>query len=47
VTSAPEDEVEALLKELQSAIRAKIERVRKLAVRQLIQRKKAEQRRAA
>jgi hypothetical protein len=47
VTSASEDEVEPLLKELQEAIRAKIERVRKLAVRQLIQRKKAEQRRAA
>jgi hypothetical protein len=47
VTNASEDEVEPLLKELQAAIRAKIESVRKLAVRQLIQHKNAEQRRAA
>jgi HEAT repeat protein len=47
VTSASEEEAEPLLKELQSAIREKIESVRKLAARQLIQRKKAEQRRAA
>jgi hypothetical protein len=47
VTSASEDEVEPLLKELQSAIREKIESVRRLAVRQLIQREKAEQRRAS
>jgi hypothetical protein len=45
ITRTPDAEVEPLLRELQSAIREKIEAVRKIASEQLLQKKSRKERR--